>query len=122
MSTVTQYQHIVSDGKPRKISYSLNKILDELKQRIAEKYHIIEIMLFGSAARGEDTRDSDIDIFVRLPQVNKTIEEEIFNIAYEIELKYDLLIDIIILDDTLLKKYNEQIPIYQNIIKEGIAF
>jgi len=45
-------------------------ILNYLKnnyQKFQEKYNIEQIGLFGSYARDEATKDSDIDIFVKMP-------------------------------------------------------
>ena len=39
-------------------------ILKEHKKELAEKYRIKEIGIFGSYARGEQKRKSDVDIFV----------------------------------------------------------
>lgn len=98
----------------------IEQIVTELKQRVTAKYPVLEMRVFGSVARGEDTPDSDIDIFVRLPTVTRQIEEDLFDTAYDIELKYNCLIDMIILADNMLRKYAEQVPIYQNIAREGI--
>ncbi len=46
-----------------------NIILDYLgthKQEFKEKYEIEKIGLFGSYARGEESKESDIDIFVKM--------------------------------------------------------
>ncbi len=46
-----------------------NIILDYLgrhKQEFKEKYEIEKIGLFGSFARGEESEESDIDIFVKM--------------------------------------------------------
>src|SRR3990172_11064796 len=94
----------------------LTQILKELKQQITAKYPVIEMLVFGSKARGEDTPDSDIDVFVRLPAVTRTIEEDLFDMAHDLELKYDCLIDIIILSDSLLCTHAEYLPIYQRIV------
>lgn len=98
----------------------IEQIVTELKQRVTAKYPVLEMRLFGFVARGEDTPDSDIDIFVRLPTVTRHIEEDLFDTAYDIELKYNCLIDMIILADNMLRRYAEQVPIYQNIAREGI--
>ncbi len=95
-------------------------ILSELKTQVARKYPVLEMRLFDSIARGDDTPDSESDIFVRLPKVTRRIEEDLFDTAYALELKYDCLIDMIILADNMLHQYAEQIPIYQKITKEGI--
>lgn len=42
--------------------------LDELIRRIVDRIHPLRIILFGSAARGEMTRDSDVDLLVVVPE------------------------------------------------------
>lgn len=93
------------------------KIVHEFKRNVLEKQDIVEIKLFGSAARGDSSIDSDIDIMVLVPELNRRIEEELFDIAYNLELKYDCLIDIIVLPQNV----NPITPIYQNIKREGIT-
>ncbi len=96
---------------------SIENILNELKEKISEKYDIKEMRLFGSSARGDRREDSDIDVFLSLPEVNRQIEENIFDFAYELELKHDCIIDIIIFSDSLLKICPA--PIYDKVIEEG---
>lgn len=91
-------------------------ITREFKKAVEQKYTIIEMKLFGSSARGDFSKSSDIDIMIRLPKVNRTIEEDIFDMAYDLELKYECLIDVIV----LAQNTNDNIPIYKNILKEGI--
>ena len=102
------------------IAPHITQIITELKQTITQKYSLLEMRLFGSTARGDATKDSDIDIFIRLPEINRRIEEDVFDMAYALELKYDCLIDVIILADSTLKRYSEQLPIYQNILHDGL--
>lgn len=94
----------------------IKKITQKFKQSVKNKYDIIEIKVFGSSSRGDSTESSDIDIMVRLPKVNRTIEEDLFNIAYDLELEHDCVIDVIVLPQDI----NNYIPLYQNIEKEGI--
>ncbi|MEA1968594.1 MAG: nucleotidyltransferase domain-containing protein [Thermodesulfobacteriota bacterium] len=96
-----------------------NDILVELKNKISQKYKLIEMRLFGSKARGDNGSHSDIDIFVRISDVNRTIEEGIFDLAYEVELKHGCLIDIFVFDDKALNGIYFWTPVYQNILREG---
>jgi predicted nucleotidyltransferase len=41
--------------------------LDELVRRVVDASHPLRIVLFGSAARGEMTADSDLDVLVVVP-------------------------------------------------------
>jgi uncharacterized protein len=101
------------------IAPRITVILHELKHMITEKYPIVEMRLFGSNARGEATQDSDIDVFLQLLRTDRTIEEDVYDMAYELELKYDCLIDVILLSDSMVKTYSEQLPIYHSILQEG---
>ena len=92
-------------------------IAKQFKQAVEKKYNVIEMKLFGSSARGKHTRHSDIDIMVKLPKVNRRIEEDLFNMAYDLELEYECVIDVIVIPID----FNNNIPIYQNIEKEGIV-
>ena len=92
-------------------------ITKQFRQIVENKYNIIEMKLFGSFARGDYTKASDIDLMARLPKVDRNIEEDLFNIAYDLELEYDCVIDVIVLP----QEFNRNIMIYKNIQKEGIA-
>ena len=92
-------------------------ITKQFRQIVESKYDVIEMKLFGSFARGDYSRKSDIDLMVRLPKVDRNIEEDLFNIAYDLELEYDCVIDVIVLPQNL----GNNIMIYHNIQKEGIA-
>ena len=94
----------------------VNIITLELRKRIEQKYTITEMKLFGSSARGDFSKTSDIDIMVRMPIVNRAIEEDLFNITYELELEFDCIIDIIVLPVDI----QTSIPLYLTIEKEGI--
>ncbi len=99
----------------------IQKLVNELKAAISKKYQLKVLRLFGSSARGDRTHDSDIDIFVCLEKVNRTIEEDLFDMAYDLELKYGYTIDIFVFDTTINEGVNSYLPVYQNILKEGIV-
>ena len=60
-------------------------IVKELKVRIDNKYELHEMRIFGSSACGDRGVGRDIDVFVHISQVNRQIEENLFDIAYELE-------------------------------------
>lgn len=45
-------------------------LLKQFKNDNSEAYGITEIGIFGSVARGEDTSDSDVDVFVTMSHPN----------------------------------------------------
>ena len=96
------------------------KIVKELKAKISDKYELHEMRIFGSSARGDRRSDSDIDVFVCLLHVNRQIEEDLFDIAYELELKYDCLIDLIVFSDEALRGKCAETPLYHEVLSEGM--
>lgn len=97
------------------------KIVEELAKKIEEKYPIQEIRVFGSSARGENKKESDIDVWVCLVELNREIEEELYDIAYDVELKHDCLIDLIAVSEHDLNGKIGIAPIQRNILSEGIV-
>ncbi len=96
-------------------------IVNELKMMVSQKYPLIEMRVFGSTARGNQSPDSDIDVFIHLPVVSREMEEHLFDMAYDLELKYDCLIDVIVLSNEDLTDKHAKPLIYKNIVEEGIA-
>ncbi len=90
-------------------------VTSQFKACVEKKYKVLDMKLFGSSARGDSSQGFDIDIMVKLPIVNREIEEDLFNIAYDLELEHDCVIDVIVFS----KKMESNIPIYRNIKKEG---
>jgi uncharacterized protein len=98
----------------------INKITHELKENILKKYDLQEMRLFGSSVRGDRKPESDIDIFICLSDVNRKIEEDLFDTAYDMELKYGYTIDVLVFDRTIHDGVNTALPVYQNILNESI--
>lgn len=99
----------------------LHAVATELKKDIAAKYELLDFKVFGSTARNDRRTGSDIDIFVLLPHVARHIEEDLFNIAYDIELKHDCLIDLIVFGKDELDELLSKTPLYRQVVEEGIA-
>jgi predicted nucleotidyltransferase len=108
-------------AKALKMNKNIEQIVGELKGRISEKYSVKEMRVFGSSARGDRKPESDIDVLVHLSHANRQIEEDLFDMAYDLELKHDCLIDIIVVDDHDLSGAQGTAPIYENIRTEGAA-
>ena len=98
----------------------VHRIVKELKSKIAFKYKLKELKVFGSSARGDRRDDSDIDVYILIPEVTRKLEEELFDIAYDLELKYDCLIDLIVFDERTLNEKYGSTPFYQNVSNEGL--
>ncbi|MCA6504257.1 MAG: nucleotidyltransferase family protein [Pseudanabaena sp.] len=57
-----------SIGTPLKTLIDIQNILTELKPELTDKYHVSQLGIFGSYARGDYNSASDIDIIVEYSQ------------------------------------------------------
>lgn len=99
--------------------------LDELTEKLRQKYgaQLKELKVFGSKVRGDFTSDSDIDIFLLLDRnVDRTQEDELYHIVFEIDLKFDVYISMRIFSTSKLSEPRiKNLPFIKNIEKEGIT-
>ena len=81
------------------------------------------MILYGSYARGDYNKSSDVDIMILTDLDDEEIEEyrdKISDVAFNIELEKEISISPIIKN---IDKYNARvnvIPFYMNIQKEGV--
>ena len=91
------------------------------EKRYWRGFGITDIILFGSKARGEENRYSDIDILVLLEQEPSiSIEEEIIDIGFDIELKYDVVLGILVHSKAFWNSKGVLMPIHKEIERDGI--
>lgn len=107
---------------PRNVDNEIQKFVKEVQQLLGER--LKKIILYGSYARGDYNKNSDVDIMVLTDLSFEEIEEyrdKISDIAYDIELDTGIILSPIIKN---IDKYNVRIkfiPFYKNIQKEGIV-
>lgn len=106
------------------IEADMERAVQELKQKLIERLgHKTEIYLFGSAARGDFGPLSDIDVLVLIPfEVNNSLEEEIFDLAYDVELECGVVFGIVVYSKEFWNSPTASfMPLHKNIEREGIA-
>lgn len=81
-----------------------------------------EVRLFGSVARRDFSAESDIDVLVLLPvPVTTDMEEQIFDMAFDIELEQSVVFGIIVHSKTdWTSSYLTQMPLHRSIEREGV--
>lgn len=82
---------------------------------------VIRIVLYGSAARGTNTPESDVDIAVFVhARLNAEMEDRLSDVVVDLNLKYDKVFSVIDIDDTTYQKWRNVTPFYQNVDREGV--
>ena len=114
-------------GNTGKIAYlrekALNAFLEKLKKQ--ENENLWRVVLFGSVARGDSRADSDIDVFVLLKSGSKELENQIIDIATDVQLEEGECEVHISPFIYTLEEYQDRrsigLPVFYNIDKEGIV-
>ena len=110
---------VVQAVSHQKQQQAVNAFLDKLLA--AYKTNIVRVYLFGSQARGEVQKDSDIDILVIASQSDWRLKHQISHIAADIGLEYDVLIDSHIIQENRWKELGEAgYRFYKNVVDDGV--
>ncbi len=102
----------------------IHSAVQELKSKLQGMFgKDIEVRLFGSAARGDYRKQSDIDVLVILPEkVDNAAEEKVFDAAYDIELKHSVVFGIVVYGrEFWASEVAASMPLHQNIVRESIT-
>ena len=78
------------------------------------------IVLYGSAATGAATEDSDIDVLIITD--DDSIREEIYDIAYDVNLQFDVLLSLFFISRKDFSRLVEiGSPFAEEVIHKGVV-
>ncbi len=84
-----------------------------------------EAYLYGSYARGDYNKWSDIDILITVNSDYLEIEkysDSIDDISSELSLKYNITLSVTMKPAKQFERFADVLPYYSNVIKEGIRY
>lgn len=103
----------------------LNVMIQKLAQIYRSVYgtDLVQVILYGSYARGDYNHDSDVDI-VAIVHGERTILQEqlkkVWEESCELELEYHIILSPTVIPYEEFEKYRKDLPYYRNIMREGI--
>lgn len=109
--------------KDSKIKELLLRVQFDLEELFGDK--LKDIILYGSYARFENTKDSDIDIIVLIDEDDKELrkhEKDITNIMVDLSLEYELVVSIHSQSYDVYRRHSNILPYFINIENEGVSF
>jgi len=96
------------------------KAVEEFVQKLKEKFGdmIESIIVFGSYARGESKKESDVDVLI----VGDIKLDDVIDVAYPIFLKSGVYISPIVMSRDYFEMLKaEKTGFIENVLKEGIT-
>ena len=107
---------------PNNVNEEIQKFINEVKKILGDR--LKKVILYGSYARGDYNKKSDVDIMILTDLSFEEIEEyrdKISDVAFEIELKTGIILSPVVKN---IEKYNVRrkfVPFYKNVEKEGVV-
>lgn len=101
-----------------------DEMREELVQGLTDIFgnNISMIILYGSVARGNATKESDIDIAIVVrSQMDDATKRRFLNWAADMDIRYERVFSIVDIQESNMKKWEDVLPFYQNVKKEGIV-
>ena len=96
----------------------VSQVIDQLVYRIVEASNPLKVILFGSAARGELTPDSDIDLLVVMPE--GTHRRHTAQFLYRQIRGLGISFDILVATPNDLEKHRDNVGLfYHTVPREG---
>ena len=101
-----------------------DKMREELVQGLTDIFgnNISMIILYGSVARGNAAEESDVDIAIVVrSQMDDGTKRRFLNWAADMDIRYERVFSIVDIQESNMKKWEDVLPCYRNVKKEGIV-
>lgn len=102
---------------------SKKALLSDLKNHLLKNFgeSIQDVILFGSHAWGGANEYSDYDVLIVLDRAYSGKDEnKILDLCYDIDLKYDILLDVHLISKHETNSLRGKQPVFTHAIKSGI--
>jgi predicted nucleotidyltransferase len=96
--------------------------LREIKEKVSQRFQVVDFILFGSAARGDAEDESDLDLMVIVSKpVSRSKRHEITDIVFEVNLRLETNFSTVVVDrESWESGLMSVLPLRHEIKREGI--
>ena len=107
-----------------------NELQDIMQTTHAGLYEIfggklVDVLLYGSYARGEQDDESDIDVLALVTMNREDLTKyrrTVSDFSAEIDLRYGVLLSVKLQDTETFHTYSAALPFFQNVIRDGVSY
>lgn len=99
------------------------QILEAFAAAVRRRWPDARVWAFGSRARGDATRESDMDVCIVISEpVTRSVKDWIGDVAWEVGFAADRIITTIVIERREFEEGPRSIsPLVANILREGVA-
>ena len=104
------------------LSSKQSDALREIKSRVTDRFHVVDFLLYGSAARGEAEPESDLDLMIVISDpVSRLKRHEITDIVFDVNLQFGTNFSTLVVDRKSWESgLVSVLPLREEIMREGI--
>jgi predicted nucleotidyltransferase len=103
---------------------NVKELLAEVKKKLKNLFagNLSDIILYGSYARGDYDKESDIDILALVEESRlKDYNDKIIEFEIDLTIKYDIMPSILVENKKYFLENRDMEFLFQNVEKEGIS-
>ena len=110
----------VRDGKATYEGRMLAEWVPDVVRRLVQRFDPSRVVLFGSVARGDDGRESDIDLLVILPELKGRHHDAAVAMLRALR-DIPVPVDLVVTDDSELEGRSRAPGVVRVALREGVA-
>lgn len=108
------------------MSENIKPILQEYRKKMENIFGdtLVRVILYGSYAREDYNKDSDIDIMILAdvqPEEVSKYADKVYDVSYDFDMDYEVEINPCVQSIHTFDHWKEVYPFFINIEKDGIA-
>ena len=107
---------------PESVQSIVYKFAQTMKVLFGE--HLNKVIVYGSYARGDYKKNSDVDIMILVDLSEteiKKFENRVYDVAFEIEMDTGVDISPVIKNKDQFEYWMDTLPYYKNVKEEGVT-
>jgi uncharacterized protein len=96
--------------------------LTELLHSLYDQFHVVSVILYGSVARGEADKESDIDLLILTAEpLSRPARHDITDVVFDVNLRYETNFSTLVLDQHAWETGAVAVlPVKEAILQDGI--